>query len=1303
MSSGPKTPYRMPSNPHRTVRVFIGPLSHKESSPHHGEHESMAHTRLRSDSTATTATVDVGDENTRRLKRRDIVRRRRFIRTRERSESEWGEDGLEAKTRHRKREHMKSWARQMLEEDGKIEGDDTNIDDEANSDTEEEVDELDQLGWWTIKWHGDEGSVRTRKRGASTSSVAHPRARSGLLPNGLFNPNTERAFLSDPSTSSPRRGLRTTLLDEEDAPLVSSPDNLDNLSIPPLFPTISTSSGGAESFVSAQTHLDVSDWDPSELDTDSLRPVSRQSSIHSLDPAQPTFFNVNRSRRASDVGAALRIPDSSATSAMNIPSASFSKTILSRQRKTSFADSIQAIPYHTGRRPRNFSSVSAVGMSIDKTKDINMPPNISIERIVPTSTSLPTFSHTPASPVLASNDGWASTSSQDHITSLPVVPQSTPSAPPLRSALKQSSQPYDVPIASSGLNGPFPAINRKPTLGGLFPPIANRLMSNQQSTSVRFPVNPPSNISSVASKLLPGKAKERMNDEEFAQWGNTLDGDQSPADPREVLNRSSGTGVESQDHLQRIANGKEHSSEDEEVRDLGPNDVVLRDRMLVKVQWSRLSSLPSGYDAYTQRQEPANRSEPWEEMMVVMRRGRIEIWQNWTFPFQEKFVGKKKLAYVIWLHKETSLSLYSQTDYTFCLTTPPCKPDSRGARFRARMPIRSGPGTSIFIFRPKSHSRSVDWMWETYCQLNVLNFPPPYLDIHVPKVNRARIRIKIPQIGEDPGVDSMEDVLRHVTRRKLIRICAKVMMDVPAWKELLTTSGILNSDGDELEGVEDRLALAWRRESRLDWVWADTDVTGNKRDWNVLAGAGPLYQCRVQGRRVFSKLELRTIRHQVPFVRTKNQVHLTEPTSIEGFVYRIKSKTQVRTQTYFVSHANHLFVCSPSKAHPPRRPTADDAPSFETRDDFLFHEHKRAIQQILGSNGFIDLRDIKEVRRYRSTGDVKKKGNPKSREANGFTGSGSTHSTSGDEGGWESMSEDEEDEGGDGVFKGTGLHEQKKLRETRMFEVEFKSGEKVLFEAHSRLIAREWVDRLNALSIYWVRKLEEQAEREMECARIKHIAVSDILSGRTDEMDREIEDPEDPPEHMDTIWNWCIINGCLPIVKSGRLFIKRGSRQYRNTHILLCYGHLVQFSFRLGTAFHVRTRRISLIDAYVYTGLLAQNETPRSSNEEAWSGELRRYADGLQTADGSDDTCLVIWYRPHVVTSSAQKYSRRAEDDASFQPPPLGKNGHKKIVLRARSKLERDSWAFALNYEMERLVRKRLVREDRIRNAGNVD
>lgn len=127
-----------------------------------------------------------------------------------------------------------------------------------------------------------------------------------------------------------------------------------------------------------------------------------------------------------------------------------------------------------------------------------------------------------------------------------------------------------------------------------------------------------------------------------------------------------------------------------------------------------------------------------------------------------------------------------------------------------------------------------------------------------------------------------------------------------------------------------------------------------------------------------------------------------------------------------------------------------------------------------------------------------------------------------------------------------------------------------------------------------------------------------------------------------------------------------------------------------------------LTPTQVYTGLLAQDELPKSSNENALRHESRRYADGLQTSDGAEDTCLVIWYRPHLTTSSSAKLHNQRQGDQTFTPPSLGAGGHDRLVLRARSKLERDHWAWCLGHEMERLVRRRQVREERIRGAGKI-
>lgn len=52
--------------------------------------------------------------------------------------------------------------------------------------------------------------------------------------------------------------------------------------------------------------------------------------------------------------------------------------------------------------------------------------------------------------------------------------------------------------------------------------------------------------------------------------------------------------------------------------------------MLVKKQWSRSSGLPPGYNEQTQRKIPVDRSEAWEERLVVLKKGRVEIYDDWV-------------------------------------------------------------------------------------------------------------------------------------------------------------------------------------------------------------------------------------------------------------------------------------------------------------------------------------------------------------------------------------------------------------------------------------------------------------------------------------------------------------------------------------------------------------------------------------------------------------------------------------------------------------------------------------------------
>ena len=69
------------------------------------------------------------------------------------------------------------------------------------------------------------------------------------------------------------------------------------------------------------------------------------------------------------------------------------------------------------------------------------------------------------------------------------------------------------------------------------------------------------------------------------------------------------------------------------------------------------------------------------------------------------------------------------------------------------------------------------------------------------------------------------------------------------------------------------------------------------------------------------------------------------------------------------------------------------------------------------------------------------------------------------------------------------------------------------------------------------------------------------------------------------------------------------------------------------------------------------------------------------------------------VTTEKTAISRTEEAPTSV-PPLNGK--HSMLVLRARSRLERDAWCWALNAEIERLVRLNALREEAIRNDGGI-
>lgn len=133
-------------------------------------------------------------------------------------------------------------------------------------------------------------------------------------------------------------------------------------------------------------------------------------------------------------------------------------------------------------------------------------------------------------------------------------------------------------------------------------------------------------------------------------------------------------------------------------------------------------------------------------------------------------------------------------------------------------------------------------------------------------------------------------------------------------------------------------------------------------------------------------------------------------------------------------------------------------------------------------------------------------------------------------------------------------------------------------------------------------------------------------------------------------------------------------------------GSLAWFKIHKGSLLHTAVKKkINLGNAYVLSGFLAAQLLPRDQFQDI---AALRYGDGLEVDDDDVDRLFVILYY-------SQKYS-------SENPPklPLLKMKRKMAVFKTRSKLERDSWCWALNCEIERIMRSRPEYEDKLRNQG---
>ncbi|KAL1662456.1 Pleckstrin homology domain-containing protein [Schizophyllum commune] len=755
--------------------------------------------------------------------------------------------------------------------------------------------------------------------------------------------------------------------------------------------------------------------------------------------------------------------------------------------------------------------------------------------------------------------------------------------------------------------------------------------------------------------------------------------EESPVSPTEVLQRS-GTDV------QDTSAGATEDSLVQAV-ETDYNGVVMRGyhRMLVRPAFLREAIVSPHFDEAENRTTRHVLYSDWKEYLVVWRQNRVELYEDYSTPGKEYITGHKHLAHTIflWKHK-INLTIYSFVDLSFCLFY-------RTTSSRSRQVLHiDTPGTNIFVFKVKTRSRAVDWYWALWRKLG--GEIPPTLEIHNPLLD-TRLRVEVPDLSVMP----IEKAAALLSRDNLVRLCVKSLRGAGDFK-----AGVERAVSLE-RGV--RLGLAWRMNTNLDWIWLDEDVRGNPRYWAVLYGLA-LKQGRTP-----THLEIRLGRHYPEHLRTSASRHdSTDPLSIEGYVDRIRPNTQTKDPVYLSTHDGFLFFVNQGVAQPPQPPGFVQLPAREGAEGDYANilrrsEVRRGARQVMAAHAVCELRAIVAVRRAFQVvppraHDV--------REAHAEAEDEMVISGMRDE---QAEGDDHADAGGEeGLLEQAGDRGHKKMR--RSFELLLRNGHVMRFETHSCKNAIEWITRLRRLTSYWRLRKRIDAQEEMELARARRPLITPHLHPyHRDETARAPEPPPDasaPLPALGSLFNWCVIEGCKPVVRAGRVFMRRGlNGPYKEVRLFLIAGHLVSFRMRRGSLVHrAMKRKLNLVDAYVVSGYFAALALPRGQFSPGDESLPRRYQDGLEADDPEDDLLFMIWYRKQPPSLGPANVTDDGVIEAPAVPPPAGiptlKAKENVAVFRTRSKLERDAWCWAINCEIEKIVREQREREERLRNTGNL-
>ena len=137
---------------------------------------------------------------------------------------------------------------------------------------------------------------------------------------------------------------------------------------------------------------------------------------------------------------------------------------------------------------------------------------------------------------------------------------------------------------------------------------------------------------------------------------------------------------------------------------------------------------------------------------------------------------------------------------------------------------------------------------------------------------------------------------------------------------------------------------------------------------------------------------------------------------------------------------------------------------------------------------------------------------------------------------------------------------------------------------------------------------------------------------------------------LGSLYNWCVLDGCKAVLKTSKIFTRRGLHgQYKYVLVLLSASlvlivtpdrlvqlfltssHLVQYLITPKSSLHHRqSKKINLLDAYVTSGYFAALTLPQGQYNASAANVPRRYQDGLEADDPEEDMLFMILYRPQA-------------------------------------------------------------------------